>query len=624
MKINIQEKTDFKVSNTPAKQKLTAEEINLVVQVINANDDEAKQLTAAAIVTANENTEAKFQAVATGIDNAGPTDTPAQSIRTYNANEGGTYTNFSGIVVSEGELSANLVQLRKTGDTWVKVLIPIPVAGLIRDADLRFNNMGALDFSPSIVTGKALTSGGAEVTAANYVIVSRLPIESATEYTIDGIVPVDNDKFMCQYNASGVVIAGTNVEMETFPVTFTSHATAKYISFALKSDSEGDNSSIEHAVIYQEVDSDVVKAISGLKQYRFSDSDLTSRFEKLKIDSIYVGAFNQQSIAIISSGGKVGAAGFVSAINVPVESGVTYELGGVRPSLVNNKFFVQYGASGEVLQSNAINKIPLVVTMALNVKFVCFTVIDDQEADTYGTENVYFGKATVTQAGTPDLLRGNKLVTFGNSIDWYDGKAFGAEHIEEANIAVGYQTHVRARLGCVVDNQGQNGKTLPEVRTAILAYNYAGVKMVTITEGANSHRKGVLPGSIAAIGGVFDTSTFAGALQSSIEYILTQNNAIKIVLITPVRGYYYQNGTVDVPSLYNGETTISKAYVDVIKQVGELYSLPVCDWYNNTAVNEKTITLYLGDKPGQPYSLHPTNAQYRIMANQLIPVLEKA
>lgn len=218
---------------------------------------------------------------------------------------------------------------------------------------------------------------------------------------------------------------------------------------------------------------------------------------------------------------------------------------------------------------------------------------------------------------------GKNGVTFGDSIPWYDGKAFVNTHIEYGQIAKGYQSYMREKLGCTVDNQGVSSVDITQIFSSkISTYDFTDIDFVTLTSGANDHRKGIPLGVIADIGTTFNTSTFFGALQASVEKVLTDKPTIKIYLLTPIKGWYHEEGTSDVPNP-NGEGILSVDYVNAIIAVGELYSLPVLDWYHLSTINDISMDVYIGDNPAvfTAYSLHPTNAGYKRMADVLIPFL---
>lgn len=211
------------------------------------------------------------------------------------------------------------------------------------------------------------------------------------------------------------------------------------------------------------------------------------------------------------------------------------------------------------------------------------------------------------------------FVTFGDSITWYDGKPYNSGSKEEGVIVKGYQSYMRDELNCVIDNQGANGNDMTEIYSIINNYNYENIDAVTITSGANDHRKGVLPGIVLPIGSKFSTTNYAGALQASIEKVINTNEDIEIYLITPIRGWFNENYTYDVPNAYKGEMTISEDYVKVMKKIGKLYNISVCDLFNSTWINSLEIPVLIGDKDSSPYYLHPSTKGYERIADILIP-----
>lgn len=238
----------------------------------------------------------------------------------------------------------------------------------------------------------------------------------------------------------------------------------------------------------------------------------------------------------------------------------------------------------------------------------------------------YMDESVRTRQEYPSLNNskwaGKKFVTFGDSITWYDGNRYINTHIEKGQLAKGYQSYMRERLGCIIDNQGVSGYNMTEIwMNRISGFDFDKVDAVTITSGANDHKNGILPGVVLPIGSTFDVNTYAGAIQASVEKIIIENPDAKIFLITPVQGWYNEKNTTNVPGPYNMEMTISKDYVDVMKEIGLLYGLPVCDLFNLTGINDLTRPTFIGDKETMPYYLHPTNKGYERMAEILIPFL---
>lgn len=205
---------------------------------------------------------------------------------------------------------------------------------------------------------------------------------------------------------------------------------------------------------------------------------------------------------------------------------------------------------------------------------------------------------------------GKTITAFGDSITWYDGQTFFSSHIEYGQTVKGYLSYVRERLGTTVVNQGVSGNTLPMINNRIKQHNFAGVDAVTINGGINDFSVGTAVGTIQPIGSIFDNTTSIGAIQESIEYILGVNPEIKIYLLTPIKGWHNEKGAMPdtLPNL--------------IKEIGDLYSIGVCDLYSESGINELTKNVYLGDGAPTGYKVHPTNKGFERMGDIIVSFLE--
>lgn len=223
------------------------------------------------------------------------------------------------------------------------------------------------------------------------------------------------------------------------------------------------------------------------------------------------------------------------------------------------------------------------------------------------------------------LWQDKKVVTFGDSITWYDGRQFGAGHLESGQMVIGYQSYMRDKLGCNADNQGRSGWDMTQILSVVNSYDFTNVDAVTLTSGANDHRKNVPIGVVGAIGSAFNVTTFAGAMQTAIEKIINANKDIKLFLITPIRGWYFESGTSNVPGPYKNEQLLSIDYVNMIKSLGQLYSLPVIDWYYEVGFNELNKSYFLGDNLETVpfYLLHPNQKGYKKMGEMVVGSLSK-
>jgi lysophospholipase L1-like esterase len=220
---------------------------------------------------------------------------------------------------------------------------------------------------------------------------------------------------------------------------------------------------------------------------------------------------------------------------------------------------------------------------------------------------------------------GKKIVTFGDSITWYNRRKFRETHKESGEKVKGYQEYIKEEFGCVVDNQGVASWNMPQIINKITAYNFVKSDIVTITSGANDHRTGVKVGTLQPKNSNFDKTTFAGSLQFAIEHILNSNQNIIIVLITPIKGWFYEFNTTNVPNKDpKAVGVLSEEYPRIIREIGGLYDIPVLDWYNELEIDEVNQEIFLGDNPKvfTAYQLHPTNKGYKKIGEKLVEFMK--
>lgn len=181
--------------------------------------------------------------------------------------------------------------------------------------------------------------------------------------------------------------------------------------------------------------------------------------------------------------------------------------------------------------------------------------------------------------------------------------------------ASGYQDMVGYKLGfSKIDNKGLNGQTMAYQKTEKSTYyigreiDYNEYDLVTIFIGTNDFRYNKKVGKIETTHNEpYDEQTFLGSYQLLIEKILSSNSSADIVLITPLqrtRDGYDINFTNEV-----GHKLIN--YVNGIKELGEIYSIPILDLYSTSGFTEKTMEIYTRD------GLHPNEEGYNRISEKL-------
>lgn len=244
----------------------------------------------------------------------------------------------------------------------------------------------------------------------------------------------------------------------------------------------------------------------------------------------------------------------------------------------------------------------------------------------WSKENFYFAGSNDTivllARKMKNKLYGKHLVSFGDSITWYNGKVYTWGK-EEGVIAKGYQYYLEEQ-GMIIDNQGESGWTMPEILTKITGFtNFEKMDYMTLMSGANDTRKNIPIGEVMEIGSDYDVSTYIGAIQKGLDYALSKNPTIKICLFTPIPGWIYAPDGFVPPQ--EEDKMVSSSYAEAVKLVGKKYSIPVLDLYNNIGYNIWNRNIMMND-PEPPennlYSLHPSTYGYKRFSDLLIPFLK--
>ena len=103
--------------------------------------------------------------------------------------------------------------------------------------------------------------------------------------------------------------------------------------------------------------------------------------------------------------------------------------------------------------------------------------------------------------------------------------------------------------------------------------------------------------------------TFYGALHDLYRRLIEKYPGKPIVIMTPLHRI-----TEDEVKVKHGVAVTLKTYVDIIREVAEFYSLPVCDLYKNSGLQPKVDVIM---EKYIPDGLHPNDAGHEIMAERL-------
>jgi lysophospholipase L1-like esterase len=160
-----------------------------------------------------------------------------------------------------------------------------------------------------------------------------------------------------------------------------------------------------------------------------------------------------------------------------------------------------------------------------------------------------------------------------------------------------------------IDNLGLNGQTMAYQDTNTSTYyvgkniDYKKYDLVSIFIGTNDFRYHKPLGEINN----FDEKTFAGAYQLLIEQIKKDNPNATILLITPLQRV--KDG-FDI-RMFNKTNHKLIDYVNVVKDLANLYNLPMIDLYSQSNITTENIYNFTTD------GLHPNNLGYEVIAKHI-------
>ena len=220
-----------------------------------------------------------------------------------------------------------------------------------------------------------------------------------------------------------------------------------------------------------------------------------------------------------------------------------------------------------------------------------------------------------------------KIITFGDSITWYDGQPYLATHKESGKTCVGYQSWIREKLGATVVNMGWSGYTMQQILNVVRSTDLTDVDIVTLTSGANDWSQEIPVGVVATPKSQFDENTFAGAAQAAIEAILEKNSKVKLVLIAPIKGYHpisAHSTEWQIGSVVDDMLEQPDFYYDTLKKLADLYGCYFVDLRNLTGLNWFNYPEYLLDDPAQTSNkfVHPGNEYFERIAEVVIDGLK--
>lgn len=195
-------------------------------------------------------------------------------------------------------------------------------------------------------------------------------------------------------------------------------------------------------------------------------------------------------------------------------------------------------------------------------------------------------------------LKGKKYYAFGDSI------------VMNQKTRRGYVTEMVERYGLVASNFGYSGHTLVQDYSTLSAKDFSDVAVVTIAYGVNDCRIGDPLGTADST----EVTTFAGALNSLLAKIYTDNPKCYVLVLTPIQRLLV-NGLGSFNENKNGDTLYD--FADMCIEVAGRNSTRSIDLFRNCGLNQHNLAYYTDE------GVHPTNEGYKKMSAMVISAFDE-
>lgn len=211
--------------------------------------------------------------------------------------------------------------------------------------------------------------------------------------------------------------------------------------------------------------------------------------------------------------------------------------------------------------------------------------------------------------GYTSKWKGKTLVAFGTSMTYRCSSDGGYLKVLQDTLGLKSYTNNGLDGNAIAYVSGRTG-----ISRKIQSTDITGYDIVLIEGCTNDFKLNVKVGEVGNMGDTSfdDSADFCQALRKAIESVYASNPEANIILVAdPQR----DNADYDVNYTNSaGHKLID--YVNAMLQVGALYSIPVCDLYRNSGINQYTLSAYTSD------GLHPNTLGYKRIGNVIASSLE--
>lgn len=206
---------------------------------------------------------------------------------------------------------------------------------------------------------------------------------------------------------------------------------------------------------------------------------------------------------------------------------------------------------------------------------------------------LYIGIDVVNDIVIPTIRAGLKYYLFGDSITYYDSRAWASD---PDYYMVAYPSYIRDVIHAVISNEGVAGDSSNSITTRLLAKNLSDAYAVTYMAGTNDLVNNVAIGTLGSL----DRNTYIGNLEVGIRYVLQNYPQVKFYFIAPP---YAKNKCIT-------------PYCEAMQSVAEAYGVPIIRWDLIGGLNIINADYFMFD------GVHPNNKGHERFADALIPFLQ--
>lgn len=475
-------------------------------------------------------------------------------------------------------------------------------------------NTATMGYSISIASGN-------EFANAQWMVSNHIPVSGSTEYVLS-----HTGRYV-EFDADGNYVYG-----EADVTEFTTSLQTRTIRVTTQISSTDFKVYLKHKLILK--DEYINKSVEL--------DDFTGELDFTRFGNLYSDDIVEHNRSVGTSGVVINSDYYDLLSNIRVKSGERFTITKPRGHFV--VFYDEEGNSSSYLTANAPGVeqdfvAPISGYMSVNVFKEYAT--DFKLFRPGGEDGFRLNELRVVRENLTDDLfdeiqsiadnnsnSGKKVDTFGDSITWYDGKTYGSSHLDSGT-AVGYISYLRTALGMNVGNQGVSGNNMGQILSRIKSFTFEENQVVTITSGANDWSQQRPIGELALPGSTFVSGTFYGEVQEAVEHIINLKLDIKVVLITPIRGYHplstHSGEWLSMGRVVGGMLEQPDVYAKVFKDVAELYGLKVVDFRDGLGLNFLNYKELLLDNPDMTSGkyVHPGNEMHEIMGKYIVDEFRK-